>query len=635
MPQWFEYPVASERPTEIYSPVWFRQTDKVRGDSRNFNYTIIGRLKDGVSLEQADQQMDRVAESLDKQYPKWSPGIRTQVVSLHDHLVGRVRAWMLMLLAAVALVLLIACANVANLMLARATTRTREIGIRAALGASRWRLVRGLLIEGLLLSTLGAALGILLAYFGVQAIRAWLPANLPRVASIGLDLRVLVATTLAAVGSGVLFGIAPALQSTRPDLSNALKDSGRSTTASAASGRLRNALVVVEVALAVVLLVGAGLFMGSFVQLMRVDPGFDYRNVLVVNVGPPIRATTGSPDLQKAFEDARRISRTLVPQLRDAVAGVPGVVAVGTVTGGLPLSGSWSRSNIELPGRGKMEGDAFSLDRRTVSPEYLRVLKVPLLRGRHIEPTDTERSEPVIVINEAAANLYWPGEDAIGKRLTINSKERVVVGIVGNIRHLGPEKPVRQEGYIPFLQDTNIGATLAIKTAGDPMAVLPAVKSAIWSVDREQRLTSDIVTLEGYMDRLIRQRRFNMALLAVFGALGLVIAAVGIYGVMAYIVAQRTNEIGVRMALGATRSTVVSMVLKHAGLLMVLGLAIGGLASWMLSKNIEAFLFQTQPADPRIFAAALALLTLAGLAASALPARRAASVDPLVALRHE
>ncbi|HEY0872742.1 MAG TPA: ABC transporter permease [Vicinamibacterales bacterium] len=635
MPQGFEYPVASERTTEIYAPVLFRQEDKVRGGSRNYNYTVVGRLKDGVSFEQAHQQMDRVAESLDQQHPKWSPGIRTRVISMHEHLVGRVRAWMLMLLAAVGLVLLIACANVANLMLARATTRVREVGIRAALGASRWRLVRGLLIEGLLLSTLGAALGVLLAYFGVQAIRAWLPANLPRVASIGLDLRVLVATTVAAVGSGVVFGIAPALQSSRPDLSNALKDSGRSSTASAASGRLRNALVVVEVALAVVLLVGAGLFVGSFVQLMRVDPGFDYRNVLVLNVGPRVRVTTGGPDLQKAFDEARQVSRTLVPQLREAAAGVPGVVAVGTVSGGLPLSGSWSRNSIELPGRGKLEGDSFSLDRRTVSPEYLRALKVPLLRGRHIESTDTERTEPVIVINEAAAKLYWPGEDAIGKRLTINQKERVVVGIVGNIRHLGPEKPLRQEGYIPFLQETSIGATLVIKTAHDPMAVLPAVKSAIWSVDREQRLTSDIVTLEGYMDRLIRQRRFNMALLAVFGALGLVIAAVGIYGVMACVVAQRTNEIGVRMALGATRARVVSMVLKRAGILMALGLVIGGFAAWMLSRNVEAFLFQTQPTDSRIFAAALAVLTLAGLAASAIPARRAASVDPLVALRHE
>ena len=627
MPRGFAYPIASERPTEIYSPALFRQADKVRGDSRNFNWTVVGRLNNGVSFSQANERMNRVAESMDRQYPKWAPGIRTRVIPLQEHLVGKVRAWMLMLLGAVALVLLIACANVANLMLARATTRSREIGIRAALGAGRWRLIRGLLVEGLLLSAIGAAIGVLIAYFGVQAIRAWLPPGLPRVASIGLDLRVLLAATAAATLSGIIFGIVPALQSSRPDLTAALKDSGRSSTASAASQRLRGALVVIEVALAVMLLVGAGLFVGSFVRLMNVDPGFDYSNVLVFNVGPRIRPG--------GFEEAMKVSRTYVPQMHEAVRHVPGVRAAATVSGGLPLTGSWSRTGVEIPGRGELKGDEFSIDRRTVSPGYLELLRVPLLRGRHIQPTDTENSEPVIVINEAAARLYWPGEEAVGKRLKLNQKERVVVGVVGNIRHLGPEKPPRQEGYLPFLQDSSIGATLVMKTDGDPMRVVPAVKAAIWSVNREQRLTGDTITLEGYMERLIMQRRFNMALLASFGLLGLVIAAAGIYGVMAYIVAQRTNEIGVRMALGATRGNVVSMVLKRAAVLMVLGLVVGGAAAWALSANVKTFLFETEPGDPRIFAAALATLTLAGLAASAVPARRAASVDPLVALRHE
>ena len=627
MPRGFAYPIASERPTEIYSPALFRQADKVRGDSRNFNWTVVGRLNNGVSFSQANERMNRVAESMDRQYPKWAPGIRTRVIPLQEHLVGKVRAWMLMLLGAVALVLLIACANVANLMLARATTRSREIGIRAALGAGRWRLIRGLLVEGLLLSAIGAAIGVLIAYFGVQAIRAWLPPGLPRVASIGLDLRVLLAATAAATLSGIIFGIVPALQSSRPDLTAALKDSGRSSTASAASQRLRGALVVIEVALAVMLLVGAGLFVGSFVRLMNVDPGFDYSNVLVFNVGPRIRPG--------GFEEAMKVSRTYVPQMHEAVRHVPGVRAAATVSGGLPLTGSWSRTGVEIPGRGELKGDEFSIDRRTVSPGYLELLRVPLLRGRHIQPTDTENSEPVIVINEAAARLYWPGEEAVGKRLKLNQKERVVVGVVGNIRHLGPEKPPRQEGYLPFLQDSSIGATLVMKTDGDPMRVVPAVKAAIWSVNREQRLTGDTITLEGYMERLIMQRRFNMALLASFGLLGLVIATAGIYGVMAYIVAQRTNEIGVRMALGATRGNVVSMVLKRAAVLMVLGLVVGGAAAWALSANVKTFLFETEPGDPRIFAAALATLTLAGLAASAVPARRAASVDPLVALRHE
>ena len=627
MPRGFAYPVGAERPTEIYSPTWFRAEDKIRDNNRNFNWTVVGRLKTGVSFAQANERMNRVAATLDQQHPKWMPGIRTRVIPLQEHLVGRVRSWMLMLLGAVLVVLLIACANVANLMLARATTRSREIGIRAALGAGRGRLIRWLLIEGLLLACAGAALGVLLAYFGVQGIRAWLPAGLPRVASIGVDLRVLLTAAAAAMATGILFSIVPAFQSSRPDLTTALKDGGRSATAGAGSQRLRGALVVVEVALAVLLLVGAGLFVRSFVQLMKVDPGFDYHNLIVFSVGPRVQPGR--------FAEAQKITRTYVPQMQEAVARVPGVLSVGTISGGLPLTGSWSRTNVEIPGRGKLEGDQFSLDRRTVSPEYLSILKIPLLRGRLIQPTDTEQSEQVIVLNDAAARLYWPNEEAVGKRLKLNSRDRVVVGIVGNIRHLGPEKPVRQEGYIPFLQDTAIGSTLTIKTAGDPMTLVPAVKAAIWSVNREQRLTADTVTLEGYLERLIMQRRFNMALLAAFGALGLVIAAVGIYGVMAYIVAQRTNEIGVRMALGATRGDVVAMVLRRAALLMALGLAIGGAGAWLLSAQVETFLFQTQATDPRVFAAALSTLLIAGLAASALPARRAASVDPLVALRRE
>ena len=540
---------------------------------------------------------------------------------------------MLLLLGAVALVLLIACANVANLMLARATVRGREMGIRAALGASRWRLIRGLLVEGLLLSIIGAAIGVLLAYAGVQTIRAWLPTGVPRVASIGIDFRVLSAAIAAATISGLLFGIIPGLQSSRPDLSTALKDAGRSSTAGAGTQRLRGALVVAEVALAVMLLVGAGLFIGSFIRLIRIDTGVDYRNVLVLSVSPP--TSPGKVD----FDALRKVSRTYVPQMLEAVRHVPGVEMAAAVSGGLPLTGSWSRTSVTIPGRGELKGDDDSIDRRTVSQEYLRTIRIPLRKGRYLEATDNENAPQVVVINEAAAAKYWPGEDALGKRITINKKERTIVGIVGDIRHLGPERPPRQEAYIPFLQDSSIGATLVMRTTGDPMKVLPAAKAAIWSVNREQRLTSDTVTLEAYMDRLIAQRRFNMALLALFGALGLLIAAVGIYGVMAYLVAQRTSEIGVRMALGATRRNVVGMVLKRASLLMALGLILGGLAAWYLTVTprlgLKTYLFQTEPTDMWIFAGALTTLALAGLVASAIPARRAASVDPLIALRHE
>jgi putative ABC transport system permease protein len=307
----------------------------------------------------------------------------------------------------------------------------------------------------------------------------------------------------------------------------------------------------------------------------------------------------------------------------------------GGVSGGLPLTGSWSRTSVQLPGRGELKGDDDSIDRRTVSPEYLQTMRIPLRRGRYLTAQDTAGAQRVVVINEAAARKYWPDSEALGQRVTINDVERVVVGVVGDIRHLGPETPARQECYLPLDQEDVLGVTLVMRTAGDPVAVLPAVRTAIWSVNRDQRLTSDAFTLEHYMDRLVAQRRFNMALLALFGVLGLVIAAVGIYGVMAYLVAQRTSEIGVRMALGATRGNVVGMVLKRAGVLMAIGLVVGGAGSWYLSALVKTFLFQIEPNDARVFAAAVAVLALAGLAASAIPARRAATVDPLVALRHE
>ena len=499
----------------------------------------------------------------------------------------------------------------------------------AALGASPWRLVRGLLIEGLVLSVTGACVGVALAYGGVHVLRAWLPSGLPRISAIAIDLRVLSTAATAAIMTGIFFGIVPAVHAAKPDLTNALKDGGRSATAGVMGQRLRSLLVVAEVAVAVVLLVGAGLFTGSFVKLTRIDPGFDYHDVLVLNVG--LLLAPG-----RKFDDrfAARGAQ-YVRQVLDAVDRVPGVQMSAAVNGGLPLSGNWSRDDVELPGRGELKGDDDEIDRRSVTPNYLQLLHIPLRRGRYLADSDRAGSTPVVVINEAATRKYWPRQDALGQHITIDHKDRVVVGIVGDIRHLGPEARVRQECYIPLEQDHHVNAAIVIRTAGEPLAVLPAVKAAIWSINREQRLSGDLVTLDGYMDRLISQRRFNMAVLALFGVLGLVIAAVGIYGVMAYVVAQRINEIGVRMALGATRGNVVSMVLRRAGTLMIVGLAIGAVASWYLGAGIRTFLFEVQPNDGGIFAAALATLGLAGLIASIVPARRAATVDPLVALRHQ
>jgi putative ABC transport system permease protein len=633
MPRGFAYPLVSELPIDLYVPAMFKAEDKIHGTGHNYNYFAIARLRPGVSIQQANAQMTQVTADLIKEFPKWSPDRVTQVIPLQERLVGRVRAWMLLLLGVVALVLVIACANVANLMLARATVRHREMALRAALGASRWRILRALLIEGLVLSGTGAALGLLLAYGGVQVLRLWLPADLPRVAAIAIDLRVLGAAISLAVLTGIVFGCVPAMQATRPDLVGALKESGgRGTTAGARSQRIRGALVIAEIALAVVLLVGAGLFIRSFINLMRVDVGLDYHNILQLSVG-----LRPKPEEAKDMRASQR-GILYVQQVIEAVSRVPGVEMVGSVQGGMPLSGNWSRTDIKRPGHAALNPGDDGIDRRVVSPEYLKVLRVPLHRGRQLSAQDVLTAPRVGLINEAAAKKYWPGEDPLGQHFTLgktDTTERTVVGIVGDVRHLGPELPARPEVYLPLGQDDNFGATLAIRTAGnrDPVQLLPAVKAAIWSVNPNQTFYRGTLTLDAFMDRFIAQRRFNMTLLALFGIVGLVIAAAGLYGVMAYMVAQRTGEIGVRMALGATPGDVVSMVLRQAAVLIVAGLGIGAAAAWYLGAGVGAFLFQVDANDARVFIGSLLVLAAAGLIASMVPARRAARVDPLIALR--
>jgi len=634
MPPGFAYPVAARLQTEIYVPPGFRDEDHVRANSRPFGWTAIGRLKAGVSITQATAEMSRLNAALDAQYPGWTigpmkPGGRARCVALHELLVGDVRPWMLMLLGAVGLLLLIACANVANLMLARVTVRRPEIAIHAALGASRLAIVRAQLAESVLLSVAGTGFGLLLAWLGVRAIIPWLPSGLPRVATIGIDLRVLAAAVGAALATGIGSGLAPALESSRPNLSAMLGGRGRATTAGADSHRVRSLLVVSEVALAVVLVVGAGLFVGSFAKLTRVDVGFDYTRLLFVTVG---RGWQPKP-MGKAFEEAP----AYVQRVMAAVERVPGVRAVAANAGPLPFQGGSAKASVKLPD-GREFGTGERLERRYVTPGYLKLLGVPLLRGRHLSDDDRAGTQGVVVINQTAARKYWPGQEALGQHLIVDGvgQDRVVVGIIADIRSFGREEPVRPEGYIPMAQVSRIvGATVLMRTAGDPLKVLPAVRAAIWSVSKDQPINGPLFTLEQYMDRLIAQRRFTMTLFALFGILGLVISAVGVYGVMAYLVAQRTSEIGVRMALGATPGGVVAMVLRRAGALIGVGLALGAGVAWYFSAVAKSFLFQIEPTDPRVFAAALAVLAVAGLAASVVPARRAASVDPIVALRQE
>jgi putative ABC transport system permease protein len=617
------YPVGAARLTDVYVPYVVPNEQRIRRIGRREHYLqVIGRLRTGATVEQAQAQMDQVAAALTAANPEWNKGSLIGVRPLRDHIVGgRTRSWMLMLLTAVGIVLLIACANLANLMLARASAREREIGVRAALGAGRWRLVRQMLVESLVLAAAGTAIAVLLAFWFVQVLRNAMPDGVARVSAIALDLRVLAAAAAVALVTGILFGLFPALQLSKPDLTRALKDGARGTTG-AGRQRLRNALVVAEVALAVVLLVGAALFISSFAALMRIDPGFDPANVLTVQVYP--RTTPGQPpgDHRPAFT-----------RIVERIGQAPGVLHAGAIWGGMPFGGSMSTTALTVPGVARGEGENVVSVRR-VTPGYHQALRIPLRSGRLFEPSDREGAARVVIVNEAIVKAFFNGQDPVGRSVTMQDAEWTIAGVVGDVHQSSLEAGPLAEVYVPLTQGGPGAGELVIRTSGGPYAVLPAVRSAVLQELPEVPLRN-VRSLDEVLARRVAQRRLNMLLLGLFGLLGLVIAAVGIYGVMAYVVSQRTKEIGVRMALGASRSAVVGMVLRSACVLVAIGLAVGGLGAWYLSATAEAFLFRTEATDPRAFAAALAVLSIAALVASAIPARRAASVDPMVALRAE
>lgn len=622
MPPGFQYSVGAARATDLWVPYVVPPDERIRHPhSLSIYLQTIARLKPGVSVQQAQAQMDQVAAAIEKANPVWNKDNRIGVRLLRDHLVGaRTKSWMLMLLGAVGIVLLIACANVANLMLARASAREREIGIRAALGAGRWRLVRQLLVESLVLSVAGTALAIGLAWWAVRVLKSAMPETLPRISAIGVDFRVLAAAAVLSIVTGILFGIVPALQLSRPDLTNALKDGARGS-AGVGRQRMRSVLVVAEVALAVVLLVGASLFIGSFVALMRIDLGFRPEKVLTAAISPRWEPGTQPPDSGAAFTD-----------IVDRIRSVPGVLEASVISGGMPLGGSMSISDLKVPGR-KLDGDE-GISIRRVTPDYHKALRIPLEAGRFFTAADRKGGANVLIINESAAKKYFPGENAVGRTVNTNGEDRTIVGVVGDVHQTSLETEPRTEAYIPVAQLKTVFGELVIHTSGDPYAVLPQVKSIVLSVLPEVPLRN-VRTMEEVLAGRIAQRRLNMLLLGLFGLLGLVISAVGIYGVMAYVVAQRTREIGVRIALGATRATVIRMVLTNACLLVAAGLAVGGVGAWYLSSAAKSFLFKLDATDPRAFAAAVFVLATAALIASAIPARRAATVDPMIALRAE
>jgi putative ABC transport system permease protein len=576
------------------------------------------RLKPGVTLQQARQDMDAIARRLEKQYPNANRDRGVSLIGMQQWVVGDIRPTLLILLVAVGFVLLIGCANVANLLLARATTRVREVAVRAALGASRLRVIRQLLTESVLLALLGGIAGVLLAAWCIPALLAMSPPDIREFSGIGVNRDVLVFSIVVSVISGILFGLAPALQSSRSNLNDALKESGRGATSG--RGRTRSALVVAEVGLSLILLIGSGLLVKSFVRLLRVDPGFDTSHLLVFNVGLP---TSSAPAQQDDFY------RKVVERLQ-ALPGVQSASAVSRV----PLSGGNSNRSFSLPGSDK----EYDADIRVNTPSYFQTMGIPLFKGRNLGDQDAQSSFLVGVVNEAFVRNVFPGQDPIGKYITNfgpkNDKIQIV-GVVGNVRHVGLEVAPRPEIYLPFGQSHWPSAFMVVRTkTSDPLALSSAAQTAVWSVDKNVPL-ANLRSMQDMLAASVRSRKFAMWLLSIFAGLAIVLAAIGLYGVMSYTVSQRTHEIGLRMALGAQKTDVVRLVVSQGMALTVIGVAAGIIGSVLLTRFMVGLLFGVSARDPITFGALAVLLAAVALIANYIPARRATKVDPMVALRYE
>ena len=527
------------------------------------------------------------------------------------------------LLGAVAFVLLIACVNVANLILAQAASRRKEMALRHALGASRPRLIRQLLAESLLLSVAGGMMGLLLAWWGADLLMALAPESIPTIGEVGVDNRVFGFTLLVCLLTGVIFGLAPALQTSKPDVNEALKEGGKGGGSSFRLGRSRNLLVVAEVALAIVLLAGAGLLIQSFRRLQEVDPGFDPRNLLTMRVFLP-ETKYPEPEQQQAFFER------VLPRIE----ALPGVQAVGTTTHIPALGGGDTYFTIEgkpFPDPNK-KVTAFN---PMVSHNYLRTMKIPLIQGRHFTEAETKETPKTVIINEAFARTYFAGDEPLGKRLIIDMGDPLtceIVGVARDARQFSLEIEVFPAMYLPSIRSGFTG--IVVRTNGDPMAMAPAVRRAVWEVDKDQPV-ANLRSMDQILSNLVAEARFRTLLLGVFAAVALCLAGVGIYGVIAYSVAQRTHEIGIRMALGAQARDVSRLVIGQGLRLTLAGVALGLLAAFGLTRLLTGLLFEVSATDPLTFALIALLLMLVALLACYVPARRAMKIDPMIALRCE
>jgi putative ABC transport system permease protein len=630
LPAGFRFLPQSGKP-EIFFPLTVNASSE-SGDLTSMRgasfLTVVARLSDGASLAQAQAEMETINQRLSAEYPETNTGRGVRVVSVYEDTVGEIRPALLVLLGAVLFVLLIACANVANLSLTRATARTKEIAVRTALGASRGRIVRGLLTESLLLAFIGGAVGLLIAVWGLDLLWAALPEDFPRLQDVSLDWRVLGFTSVVSMLTGIMCGLAPALRASKPNLHDALKESGRSTTGGVRRARLRGALVVTEIALSLVLLVGAGLLIKSFQRLSDVKPGFDADPVLSAAVSRP---EVAEGEEQKQAEFFR--------QALERTAQQPGVESVAVVLP-LPFSGSDINSSFEVEGRPPAApGETDNLELFLISPDYFRVMSIPLHKGRAFTERDRDGAPPVIIINQTLARHYFADEDPLGKRITVDTLSGElsceIVGVVGDTKQQRLDRDAEPQGYVSYLQ-VPIGEMFFVARGrtNDVTNLATALRSGVQAVDKDQPIY-EVNALRGLLADSITRQRFSMWLLAVFAAVALLLAAVGVFSVMSFAVAGRTHEIGVRMALGAQKRDVLRLVVGQGMMFALTGVGIGLVGSIALTRVMASQLYGVSATDPATFAGVALILAAVALLACYIPARRATKVDPMIALRYE
>ena len=612
------------KPAEIWQPLVLSAQNAAR---RGRFMSTVARLAPGVPLKQAQVEMDAIAGRLEAQYPDANKGWGASVVPLRDQLAGEIKPALLVLLGAVGFVLLIACVNVANLLLARAATRHKEIAIRTALGAGRLRIIRQLLTESVLLALLGGAFGLLLSRWCVDALVALSPPNLIGAGQVGINLPVLGFTLAVSLLTGVVFGLVPALEVSRLNLSESLKESSRGNVGSPRGRRVRDALVVAEIGLAMVLLVGAGLMIRSFMQLQAVNPGFDAANLLTMRMLLP---ATKYPD------DAKKVD--FFRQVAAHTATLPGVRSA-TVISALPFADIGSATSFTIVGKpAPAPGQKTSTDVRVTDENYFRTMNIPVVRGRTFSEPEAVENRKVAVVNETFARKYFPGEDAIGKSVVVNMSDKPepteIIGIVGDAKYDKLEAEQRPMVYWTLPQLPASSMTLVMRTDADPQGLAAAAQREIQVIDKDQPV-SEVRTMQSWLAESVARTRFGTLLLSFFAGVALLLAAVGIYGVMSYSVAQRRNEIGIRMALGAQAGDVLALVLRQGVTLALVGVGFGLVGAFALTRVMSSLLYGVSSTDPLTFTAIALLLTFVSLVACYIPARRATRIDPMIALRYE